>query len=233
MSNKVDLLFKRTLENHRIEPGKNTWNAIEGKLVKKNKSYPWIRLAASFVLGALLITFWTKPTPRNMNPNSLTVEAHGKVNAVDDLHENRENTVIKTSDTAKAVSSKKYFTYTKSDIKTADLLAVNEKEIYNEIITLTTTPLSEEKPTESNMPVHHQPGTNQSIVLVYTLPTIKPTADQPEERYDNHKIEKPNNLKKIWELAGDLRTGESNLNSVRQTKNEILAFHFMKNEKNN
>ena len=232
MNNKIDLLFKSTLANHQIVPGEKAWSAIEGKLVKKNNHYLWIKLAAGLVVGALLVTYWTKPTPRNINNHLLADEAPAKASTPGVLQENKENTIIPIQENTPATPPKKQVANTKPDNKTDDLLAVVEMETSHEAITAITA-LPEEKTTEDNMPAHPQSGAHQSMVLVYTLPPVKPTPDLAEEKYDQHKVEKHNNLKKIWELAGDLRTGESNLNSVRQTKNEILAFHFIKNEKSN
>lgn len=236
MNDKIDLFFKRTLENHRITPGVNTWSAIEGKLVKKNKNFLWVRLAASVVLCALLVLFWTKPTHRQTNSGALATHVPAEINSSDEPQENKESATTKTHEVSQPLPSlqHKMASHPTSPNQIAEPLTLPAKKMeFNKEMTMSTS-IIEEKSIFDDVEVEdQQSGAIQSIVLVYTLPSIQPKADSRKIEGYPHKIEKHNNLKKVLELAGDLRTGESNLNSVRQTKNEILAFQFMKNEKNN
>ena len=237
MNNKVDLLFKRTLENHRIAPGEKAWNAIEGRLLKKNKNYLWVRVAASLLLCALLVVFWTKPTHQKTASNTLAVNGPEATMADTEQKEVKENTVNETDGPTQPMPKRQprqehlYQKINSQSVVAADLSG--EKLTSNELKPQVSMPVAE-KPAFDEAQINKQyPNIGQSMVLVYSLPAIEPKADKPDARVETPKTEKHNNLKKVLELASDLRTGESNLNSVRQTKNEILAFNFMKNEKNN
>ena len=57
--NKLDELFKEKLSDYTVAPSAGAWLKVEASLSKKNKAVVWLRWAAMFLLGGLLLgTLW-------------------------------------------------------------------------------------------------------------------------------------------------------------------------------
>ena len=71
------------------------------------------------------------------------------------------------------------------------------------------------------------------VVIEYTLASIKiPNTETNDELYATAK---KTGIKKVLEIAGEVRSGEGSISSLRQAKNELFAFNFIKEkeERNN
>ena len=90
---------------------------------------------------------------------------------------------------------------------------------------------------EESIPVtvsdeNSSPKRSKPMVIVYTLEQVRKKAPEAVASI-NDLPDRKTGLKKALEIAGDVRTGDSPLGGLRQAKNEILAFNFKKEDRNN
>ena len=109
------------------------------------------------------------------------------------------------------------------DAESIKSIAVNEPIIEDATII----PTESIKPSQKDAP----------LVIVYELKPIERRSEVAENQESLFELEpfppKKNGFKKVLEVANDVRTGESPLGGLRQAKDEIFAFNFKKEDKNN
>ena len=231
MNKKVDNFFKERLVNHAIEPSEETWSKIFRSGLKKNRSVVWLRAAAAILVIVLagILSLYVRTSTYDQTVTSVTSTQ------ADNNIEMEENVVLQEETPAKIIQTpnpaKPQPTETKANRplelnKNEQLIAevngtqvMENKKTTDSEIEFTTTEVIENSPT-----VTHKP-----IVIVYEL---KPIAEYDESVY-TAVPEKKSGIKKVLEAASDVRSGESRLMGLRQAKEEILAFNFKKEEKNN
>jgi hypothetical protein len=220
--NRIDELFKTKLANHQVAPSADAWQRVEAGLVKKNSAWVW-RLAAAFVLFGLLSGAWylwnkntgTQPelvqqpnTPQKENPVMVQPE------------EQKQNLVVET----------KTNNQRKQKVNSKAVVVENKKESKGEVITTT---VEEQKfvLTETEVTLAEnktETAVRKPIVIEFTLDAIPVKVTEPVTiaSVDDGK----SGLQKILEKARDLKSGESELGSLRDAKNELFALDFRKDK---
>ncbi len=219
MNNLMDQLFKNKLGDHRLPPSQDAWAKIEAGLSKKNNTVILWRAAAVFVLCGFLTGAWFYWQSTQDHTQQLTTKQDDSIKnspevqePLVDLVEKKENknqvAIIKKSERIKRekITSKK----DSEEITEATPIlkeAVKELAILETVIT---EPAARpEKP----------------VVIEFTLDPV-PSTTLIAKATD---AEKSNGFKKILDKAIDLKNGEG-LGSLRDVKNELLAFDFKKDK---
>lgn len=237
MSNQIDKLFKKKLEEHSIEPGPNVWAKVSAASSKKNKAVIWFRAAAALLLTAS--AFWLY----NNNSDNGT----GKIAEVATEKSKAEEQVVtqKESEEANHVEQNNRQASTPAIPKKQTLIAEKKSnkprkentEKQNQKIIDITEPLEaiaqmdvipQDSPEESEM---NTASASKPIVIVYEL---KSYAKKTESELEPEPLlQKKNGLKKVLDVANDLRTGESPLGGLRQAKEDLFALNFKKEDRKN
>lgn len=235
MSNQIDNLFKKKLKEHTVAPGPAAWSKISAAASKKNKTIVWLRIAAMLLLALSAWWLYNNTTPGEV---STVVEiAESNPNLIEDKtkeaeKENTDDLKTKLQPISPAQNSSKLTSKTqhKSELKEDKVLEIKDskKEIEKEeMVALLDIPVQETQP----IPAEETESVDKPIVIVYELkPYIKKT--EPEPNLDP-LLPKKNNLKKVLDVANDIRTGDSPLTGLRQAKEDLFALNFRKEEKKN
>lgn len=235
MSNQIDNLFKKKLEGHSIEPGPNVWSKVSASSSKKNRAVIWFRAAAALLL--MVSAFWLY---NNTNDNSSSeiavatpeelrkeepVTIHEEVDATESLEEDK---TIQTS--LPPSKSPKVASIAKKDEKSKTKIAEPLR------IELTTEPLesiAQVDPIllENTIDIKEPDTSSKPIVIIYELKSYAKNNEQESEL--EPLLQKKNGLKKVLDVANNIRTGESPLGGLRQAKEDLFALNFKKEEKTN
>jgi hypothetical protein len=230
MNKTLDDLFKSKLRDHTIDPSANGWSRVAAGLTKKNKTIIWYRAVAAILIVGLGSGMWLytnqdidqtlqivqadqeKPlVETNENSNSALKVIQEEPQVIKKAEPKRSTAPLAVQDKSVSMQSAKQ-DQQKEIIPQAIEVAMLDKNETSELIASNT---AEDKP----------------IVIVYELkPIVKKTTDPFEMDLEPQK---KNGLKKMLEVANDMRTGESPLGGLRQAKEEIFAFNFRKDEKTN
>lgn len=227
MNNLIDSLFKKKLEAHSIDPGSNSWSRVASNLPKKNKSIIWFRAAAVLLLAGIASVIWFYSN--NQTPTSDSIAQTEKIDPA-----KKEASPIQKSEPQQFITSNPPLNKKQRDepiiIKKVKPTVDDPSipiDIQNESmteVTLTETP-------EELQPEEFVAAVTKPIVIVYELKNInKKTPAQFEE---DAIPEKKNGLRKVLDVANDMRTSENPFSELRQAKEEIFAFNFKKETKNN
>jgi len=232
MNNSIDSFFREKLEEHSVAPDASAWSRVESGLSKKNKVVVWFRAAAALVLIAM--GTWLFYSVNNTTENTEVVaelkseiktneaivpreeeQVQNQLPAVTD--ETTKNQRVAKVDKQRATPETKV--EERDEVATPDLTE-EPKVTLAENLVIEKTEITEVEIGEKREP----------IVIVYELKDIvkkKPDIDFEE------LPERKNGLKKVWEIASDVRNGESPIVGLRQAKEEILALNFRKDDKKN
>jgi hypothetical protein len=222
--NRIDELFKTKLANHQVPPSADAWQRVEAGLVKKNSVWVW-RLAAAFVLFGLLSGVWylwsanTETQPELVHQPDTPQKENNIVPVQPE--EQKQNLVAET----KTNNQRKQKANSKA------VVIENEKESKVEVITTT---VEEQKVvlTETEVTLAENKteaaSIRKPIVIEFTLETIPVKVSEPVAiaSADDDK----SGLQKILEKARDFKSGESELGSLRDAKNELFALDFRKDK---
>lgn len=254
-TNNLDRLFKNKLDEHSIAPSEDAWAKVEAGLSKKNKVGGWFvrtrtkgikpkeikpwfvssqtswRIAAALFLGALVgILIWSQSdsekTPalaenKNLSPQtkSKPIEKNpAPIKEDKPAHEERKLIQRQVASTSQEPNSKgksgKLVEENISELK-IDQAALNNKE--NE--------LNESKPEEkiivdATTKTEVASKRQKPIKLEFTLeePSVETVATTNEV--------KNTGLKKVLEVAREIKQGEGPVLSLREKKNEFFARSF-------
>lgn len=237
MNNPIDKLFNQKLSEQTIDPGAGAWARIEKGLSKKNKTIIWFRAAAALFLVALSGVLWYVAT----SGNSSTLTNEAKISEV----QSQEPETIQVPQQKEQKESlplppKQNITRTqrpKASIQKKEVQKKNENQpeeigtemtrlIEIQVAELVTPPLEMPKEDTGNVSTASKP-----IVIVYELKAINQRTSNDDEFLE--VPERKSALRKVLTLANDVRSGESKIGGLRQAKEEILAFNFKKEDKNN
>ncbi|MEQ9593145.1 MAG: hypothetical protein RLN86_11115 [Cyclobacteriaceae bacterium] len=239
--NKIDNFFKGKLLEHSSSPSNASWSKIEAGLTKKNNKAIWLKIAAALLVGGLSVSIWYASQDANdsvqkMSNNRIDVTPEVTKEAMeerqDDLDRDRKNqvAVAGAEDRNEIIKEKKEKANSASlevsaleSVNTPEPLPTSENLIAMEIATLETLP--EEVKPKADAP--------KPVVIEYTLASIEIPSSEKKEGLDI--ATKKSGIKKVLEIAGEVRSGESSISSLRQAKNELFAFNFIKEkeERNN
>jgi hypothetical protein len=225
MSNRLNELFKKKLENHTLEPSAEAWKRIQSGSSKKNRGIVVFRMAAVILLvGALITTtLWLI-----YKPQSHETTAELKTKASDSLNKKpSQPAAVAEHKTSSSAQQKNKASRKAPTIKTnqkvqptpLQLVTVPIDSVSKKIIVESTG-----KPQE--VAVNHPQ--EKTIVLEYRLEPVKPQQAQPEPALAAHEKSR---IQKVIDFARDTKNGEGPIN-FRETKNEIFALNFKKDKKN-
>ncbi|MGE0587979.1 MAG: hypothetical protein AB7O48_05360 [Cyclobacteriaceae bacterium] len=233
MNNSIDSFFREKLEEHSVAPDANAWSRIEGGLSKKNKAVVWFRAAAALALIAMGTWLF-----HNLDTNTESTETVAEVKP-----EVKTNETVQSKEQGPAPNQLPVVTNeaTKNQraAKVDNQPTGTPEEKPEEQVEMLTWDLTEELNVTlaDNMVVEKTEigdvvvaEKREPIVIVYELKDIvkrKPDIDFEE------LPERKNGLKKVWEIASDVRNGDSPIVGLRQAKEEILALNFKKDDKKN
>ncbi len=228
MNDALDNLFKKRLSDHSLEPGPEAWSRISSSLTKKNNKIIWYRAAAGILLASLLLWFFTSRDNSNteniadrkstIEKNSEPVQPIQKMEEESDKNNKDENeaTPVPTVESSKPLLAQKKKSQQRNVAKDVTKSAMDDEQAGDPLENIASIETEKE---------------SKPIVIVYELSEInkKPASEFVLEPLP----EKRNKLRKVLEVANDVRTGESPLNGLRQAKEEIFAFNFKKDDKKN
>ncbi|MEQ8363497.1 MAG: hypothetical protein RIF39_17455 [Cyclobacteriaceae bacterium] len=240
MSNQIDNLFKKKLEAHSVEPSKGAWVKISSSASKKNKAVIWFRAAAALLLMTSALWLYNNT---NDTTSSEIAEVTTEETGTKELSTNEPVAIQKEEDRALSAEKNKTSQPSPPSVQKTNvpLVAQNNEKLKNE----STTPLKVDlisEPLESIALVDSNPfqdalaveasiteSTSKPIVIEYELKSYAKTPEPEMEPL----FQKKNGLKKVLDVANNLRTGESSLSGLRQAKEDLFALNFKKEDKKN
>lgn len=240
MNNPIDKLLKNKLEGLAIDPSPEAWSKVAASLPKKNKI--WLRVAASLLMAGLGFVFWLYV---NNNTGTQQIAPIAGMQTTEEVTGNTRTDIEKTpiAETEQQSQNTKATAPTPLIAKTQPVARIKEKEertdnasaAQNEpdvlkaelthSIALVDLDINKETPEITTAQVESKP-----IVIVYELAEVNIKTEDDEALIP--LLPKKTGLKKVLDVANEMRTGESPLNGLRQVKDEILAFNFRKEDKN-
>jgi hypothetical protein len=210
---KLDELFQEKLNNHSVTPPAGAWQKIEAGLTKRNKPVLWLRWAAVFLLGGLLLSvLWLR---REEAPVTITEKKsliQPKQETPSKVYVAKQEPEVRNSPMKKKNSHPQTQPAVTNEDKITTEVAGIDQEESNFTEALPTLTTAEPAP----------------IVLVYTLDPVE-TAVAPVVAASSEK--KDSSLKRVLEFASTVKNGDSPLDNLRNAKEELFALDFKK--KNN
>lgn len=210
---KLDELFREKLISHSVTPPVAAWQRIEAGLSKQNRPVLWLRWAAVFLLGGLLLSVLL--LRREEVP--LTV-AEKKPLTQPDLKAPTQPDVTSQEPKVKRSAVK----------KNSPRLQAQPAVIMEENMTREVAAVSQAEPnlteTVSTLAVA-EPAKAAPIVLIYTLEPVE-TAVATADVASSEK--RDSSLKRVLEFASTVKNGDSPLDNLRNAKEELFALDFKK-----
>ena len=227
---RLDQFFKNKLDEHAIAPPENAWAKVEAELSKKNNAVVWRLAAAILITGALItIIYWSQRTTENDKP----VFAQKKIEKTEPAPTNKDHsktpdqkmeslTVLNKTAAAEKPSGKNVVqpkVISSEEIQRKETVAVNHVENAvedNKIV------VEEKIKAEATPKVTVASSQQKPIKLEFTLEdlTSVETVATPSEV-------KNSGLKKVLELAREMKEGEGPLSNLKEKKNELFARNFI------
>lgn len=230
MSNHIDQLFKNKLGDHNLPPSDEAWAKVKVGLSKKNKEIIYWRAAAVFLLLGLLVSAWYLFTGSIVSKQEQLTQS-GLYKPTPEISKEsiepiKEQTLVQVLEESKKITTKK-----------ENKKSNNTQDIDKPMVTETTTELAQNLSLNSEMlelnesiASVNEVKQEKAIVIEFELPAIAqtnsldvvPVITEPE---------KSNGIMKLLETARDVKNGDAELgNSLRDIKNELLAFDFKKDK---
>jgi hypothetical protein len=241
MSNQVDKFFASKLEDHTIEPDVNAWSKIAANLPKKNKTIIWLRVAAGVAIAGISFMLWFYSGMENTIDNRVANQTKD-IEAVDEAITKQEEPVNKIDESSKNDNLKEKNFLAAQEGDKENKLATNREssnvqtlvieEPVNLVAQVEVSELKPEQAEEFDLANSETmlAETSRPIVIVFQLDGVK----KKQDPYDlDQSPNKKTGIKKVLEIANDVRTGDSPISGLRQAKEEIFAFNFKKEDKNN
>lgn len=230
MENKIDQFFKDKLAGHTLPPSEEAWAKVEANLSKKNNVAAW-RIAAAIIIAGALITaiLWSQHSgadrpaiaAKQLQKDPSTKENTAPQNSSDEKKK-REALPHQSYVSADHRAPTQHKLPNRNGVVTQDAPPAELKPAPAESVATVEKFDQEEKKNQDATPPVAIASTHQKpIKLEFTLEEFSsepPVATAGEE--------KPSGLKKVWELAREVKNGDG---PVRDIKNEIFALNFKKN----
>ncbi len=220
---KLDEFFKEKLTDHSIEPPPLVWKKVEAGLSKKNNGVIWLRWAAVFLLGALLLgTLWMQ------QEDTSAPMAKDKLSQPEGEKENQQPpqpVIAEKQPETKGVVIKKKTKTTRTSIRVIPA-GVQQAEVKKEEVDQVTEERSIQ-PSKTNSVAQQ---TSKGIILTYTLDAvITPAVEKPEPAVVVAATEKKGkSLKRMMDFAKNVKNSESPLGELRIKKGELFALDLKK-----
>lgn len=261
MKAQIDKLFREKLAEQSLEAPLMAWSKIESNLPKKNNSFFWLKIAASFVLlMAAAILLWpgeqhtlfvvdnNKPTEKAISNKLKEKEKIEKEKEVPQTEKAKSNAAEKEEKTEnkKSVKPNNKPLQRKTSVpvinfsKQEQLVAMNEthepeKETHNTKENNTAIKTDPQPVVTITEPTAATTSNQQSTIIVLAANDVSKYLKHSEEADATTEEENTSSFRKLLDKASDLKNSESGLSELRQKKNEILALNFRndKRERNN
>ncbi len=221
MKNKIDRFFKDKMESHSLPPSEEAWVKVEANLSKKNKVIAWRIAAAVLIMGALvsvIIGSWPRVGQHQqfiaakkqlpLLPRSVSSQTENK-------SEQKEMRFVGTQTSGE--SENKPEQKERQEIEIGSVETPTVEEIVGKEIKLLENKIMEATPKKEVAS-----PTWKAIKLEFTLDGISSEAVATAD--DGKK----SGLKKVFDLARDVKNGEAPINNLRNIKDEFFAFNFKK-----
>ena len=240
---RVDQFFKNKLDDHTIAPSENAWAKVEAGLSKKNNVVLWRWAAAVLLMGALITIIYQSQTKTESQPvlaekkfektkaesNSTEPEKSRQSDRTNKSVEAQHNTtgsVNKNSSKGIGQPNKKL----SEEIKKRENVAVVDpvENKVSETTNLGVEKIEEKIKVEATRKTEVASGQQKPIKLEFTLedlPSVETVATTNEV--------KNTGLKKVLELAREMKEGEGPLTSLKEKKNELFAHNFITGRERN
>lgn len=238
MKNQMDKLFKDKLENHTLLPSEEAWAKVEAKLSKKNNAVAWRIAAAILLMGVFISLMYWQQKKENVGAPTLAETPIQKENKAATSTPPTSNPVAMNP--AKKTSRPSSTSITKKKDEPSVAQQVMEKKEETSVPLVIETPkenvvaLVNEKKVEENL---NPKATSTTAVASSTQKPIKLefTLDDfaSEENVVATTEVKNTGLKRVLELAKEVKNGEGPVSDLREIKNELFAFNFIKNKTKN
>ena len=222
--NKLDELFKEKLSDYTVTPSAGAWLKVEAGLSKKNKAVVWLRWAAVFLLGGLLLgTLWFQ----RQDDSLPLAKEKPPVQQKDEIE------IQKT--TAPAVAEEKTETKNvigKKRVNTSTQPSPQQKSLSKEEVAQ----IIEEQPSMPGQSVETQVvevtkatlPVSKGIVLTYTLgPVELPTEGETQSVEVVATGKKDKSLKRMVEFARIVKNSDP-MGEIRVMKEDLFALDLKK-----
>lgn len=236
---KIDKLFREKVGDNQVKPSNEAWEKLSTKL-KKDKGgkelWYWY-VAASLVLLAGASVIWM-----NISPNRAPVvadSAPAQMQSNDTPEEILPKEEALLPQHLAMTESRKI--EEKRETEKATVKAEKESVVPEQSEDGSTQPEEQlaqiqTENVERSVPLAEELGEEEAPLLAIsdetTVPTLSEPEDYPEIRivYKASKKTEPdrNTLQKVVELARDIRQADIGLGTLRDAKNELLAFSLKK-----
>jgi outer membrane biosynthesis protein TonB len=251
----IDKLFREKLAEHSLNAPPMAWGKIESNLPKKNNSFFWLKIAASFVLLiAAAILLW----PREQDTTLLAVHNKPTEKAISNKQNEKEKSEKEKTEKETQQTEKVKSNAVKKNEETENKKSVkpNSKTVPQK----TSVPVMNFSKQESFIASNDTPETKKELnavkdnntiikvdqdpIIIATEPVVATANNQQSNtivlaandvsKYlkntsmadATNEEENTSSFRKLLDKAADLKNSDSGLSELRQKKNEILALNF-------
>ena len=244
MNNRIDKFFESKLSQLSIEPDAKAWYRVAANLPKKNNAVIWFRAAAGIAIAGLAFMLWFYSSTDNAVDNQMAQDAsdikakNEEVTKTEEtLRSNVKDNSIKNQQQTPALTAQNNIKRKSDSKKTGQnepesKVAMKLDEQMNEVAQIDLSEIRMEQVETIDLTTSSDVTAEvaKPIVIVFELPEVS----KKKNPFDlDLNPEKKSGIKRVLELANDVRTGESPIAGLRQAKEEIFALNFKKEDKNN
>ena len=216
----MDKFFKDNLGNHSIPPAPESWEKVESGLSKKNNLSLVLRVAAAIALAgmfvALMISQTDQSAPAPLAKEDVKSVPPVKSAPVTEQSKEADNVLSVQPDrtrTATRQSTKKIKVPDATPNTQQGVMEVPKQDLTAEV-------------------VQADAMKAKRIVLVYSLPTVGKNIEADAVALAPADEEKRTGLRKVMDVALEVKSGDNPLGELREAKDELFALEFRKDKNN-
>jgi hypothetical protein len=222
---RLDQFFKNKLDDHTIAPSENAWTKVEAGLSKKNSVVAWRIAAAILITGALITTIYLSKRTESDQPvlAQKKIEKEAPKTTVADQSKTTEQKIELPSAQSKSTKKSSVKSVVQPTVIPSEEFQKKETIAVNQVVKVNedTNPViavEEKLKVEATTKATVASSQQKPIKLEFTLedlPSVETVATTSEV--------KNTGLKKVLELAREMKEGEGPLTSLKEKKNELFA----------
>lgn len=257
MTQQPDKFFRDKLRNHEASPPPAAWDRISAGLGRKRTRTTWINVAASvLVLSAVAALLYPRLSP---TPDRLTDGVERNEFETSDRSSRHRDTVTspevdehpaveqldaagkQPAPPAQIERPPRAFTARTNEDQRGKASDTATDALVAELAEPDSEPVAQELTVEDASATTHAstaaditPDKRQRVTIVFTREEVNEkylVADKKEDATPGQK--KPSGIKKVLEIAQDLKHNQDPIGELRQIKNEVLAVSFKSQKDNN
>jgi hypothetical protein len=223
MTSQPDKLFREKLENFSTPAPSAAWSRIEAGLDQSNRSFGWMKIAASITLVSVAtFLLWPSASTQLAEVASTTKPVES---IAPNVTEPADAGLGKITSQAESIKPKNTQRNDVTD-NTIKLEAANAEVLIAEVVTIQT----ESTPTEVIIPE----TTTQPEIPVDASQTITYSAEEVNAKFLKKEVvaeatteeKKTSGIQKLIGVAYTLASADAGLGNIRQRKDEVLALNF-------